>query len=275
MTTTEEIPTRDIAAVLETLKRLSGISIPISKKLMVMHRLRHRLAELEVTDVGQYVRGLEGDRQERQRFINVLTTNETSFFRTEQLWVYFREVYLPAQHSGGRQRPFCAWSAASSTGEEAYSIAMACLDFQEKHPGFSFRVLATDIDTDVLAKAEAGVYIGRNLKRFQESRGDFSARYLDVAGEEFRVQDRVRRQVTFRKHNLMGPCPTGGPFDAIFLRNVMIYFDAPERRRVLATLPNALTEGGHLILGESEALLDMHDTFEFVRPMVYQRTPTR
>jgi chemotaxis protein methyltransferase CheR len=266
-----EVPVRDVEAVLVTLKKLAGISIPISKKLMVMHRLRRRLAELRIDDVGEYVRALDRDKQERQRFINLLTTNETSFFRTQQLWSYFRDEYLPARKRSGERAPLRIWSAASSTGEEPYSIAMACMDFQDKHAGFSFRVLATDIDTAVLAKAEAAVYAGRNLAALRTSRADLATRYLEVAGDEVHVPERVRRHVTFRKHNLMDPCPAGAPFDVIFLRNVMIYFEAPERRQVIRTLAAALSAGGQLILGESEALLDMHDGLVFVRPMVYRK----
>ncbi len=266
-----QVGDREIEPVLQTLKSLTGITIPIQKKLMVAYRLKRRMEELGCSAPSAYLALLRRDGDEEQQFINLLTTNESSFFRTPRVWKYFEEVCLPLFYAGQDSRPMRIWSAAASTGEEAYSIALACLNFQVRSPSFRFHILATDVDTEVLAKAEAGHFCSRRTERLSALYPELLKRHFLAKGDGHLVSPLLKRDLQFRRHNLMESPRAFPQQDVVFLRNALIYFQEKEQIRILEHVSQLLRPGGLLIVGESESLASLGTSFRFIEPMVYRK----
>ena len=250
---------RDFQRVRSLIHAHAGIALGEGKAEMVYSRLAKRLRTLGVTSFGDYLRLLDDpEHGEWEHFVNALTTNQTDFFREAH---HFPQLAAHARVIGNRIMR--VWSAAAATGEEAYSIAMTlCETFETLAP--PVEILATDLDTRVLATAREGVYpldkvtaVGpERLRRFflkgRKTRTGFA-----------RVRDEIRDMVEFRPLNLRDPgWDVDGPFDAIFCRNVLIYFDKPTQRQVLERLHERLAPGGIYFAGHSESLLQAADLFE-------------
>jgi chemotaxis protein methyltransferase CheR len=269
----DEIEDEQVQPVLDTLRLLTGITIPVQKKTMVLFRLRKRLVQLKHPPLPDYLATLRHDKKEQQVFINLLTTNETSFFRTKRVWDFFQDEWLPQFHKQNGSATLKAWSAAASTGEEAASIAMACLDFQLRQPGFRFQVLATDVDTDVLAKAESGCFREVSVSRLRETHPTCYQRYFKPSPNGmYRMDAKVMRSIRFAVHNLMTSPIALMPQDVVFLRNVLIYFREEEQGQIIQKIAECLNPGSLLILGESECLTASNSLFTFVKPQIYRRT---
>jgi chemotaxis protein methyltransferase CheR len=251
----------------------AGISLSDGKQAMVYSRLSRRLRETGHPSFRDYLDDLErlaGEAAgaEWQEFTNCLTTNLTAFFREEHHFRALREDLLAR-----RGRPVRLWSSAASTGEEPYSLAMTVAETLGPDAAQA-TLLATDIDTRVLATARAGVYdagargLGpERLKRhFLRGTGPNAGR--------IRVRPELARAVEFRSFNLMSPswAALGEPFDIVFCRNVMIYFDAPTQRRVLERMHGALKPGGLLYVGHSENFTESRDLFRLRGKTIYERT---
>jgi len=244
----------------------AGISLSEQKKALVMGRLAQRLRHYGLQSYGEYFELLHGGAHpsELQIAVDLLTTNETHFFREPKHFDFLRERIL-ARHPAGRM--FRAWSAASSSGEEPYSIAMTLADALKDGP---WEVMASDLSTRVLERAQHGHYPMARAKTIPP-------RYLKeyclkgVGAQEgtFLVAPRLRGRVRFAQINLVGTLPRLGEFDVIFLRNVMIYFDPPTKREVVARLVPYLARGGHLFVGHSESLNGVSDALKTVQPSVY------
>jgi len=263
----------DVELILEVLKELTGITIPVQKKTMVVFRLRKRLAQLNHPPLKDYAGRVRKDRGEQQIFINLLTTNETYFFRTPRIWRYFREEYLPEFQASKASETLRIWSAASSTGEEACSIAMSCHDFQLRHPSFRFQVLATDVDTEVLAKAESGQFSAKTVDRLRESDPEMFSRHFKVSQSEvYELDAQLKRNMKFMPHNLMERPRSSSSQNIVFLRNVLIYFRGPEQMQILKQVAAAMPLGAILILGESESLSALEVPFTFVQPQIYRKS---
>jgi len=263
----------DVELILEVLKELTGITIPVQKKTMVVFRLRKRLAQLNHPPLKDYAGRVRKDRGEQQIFINLLTTNETYFFRTPRIWRYFREEYLKEFQASKASETLRIWSAASSTGEEACSIAMSCHDFQLRHPSFRFQVLATDVDTEVLAKAESGQFSAKTVDRLRESDPEMFSRHFKVSQSEvYELDAQLKRNMKFMPHNLMERLRSSSSQDIVFLRNVLIYFRGPEQMQILKQVAAAMPIGAILILGESESLSALEVPFTFVQPQIYRKS---
>lgn len=225
-----EFTPRDFARVRALIYRQAGISLTESKQEMVYSRLARRLRAKGMSSFEEYLDGLESgrDSEEWEAFTNALTTNLTSFFREAH------HFPILAEHLLGMKAPLSIWCSASSTGEEPYSIAMtACEAFGTLTPPVS--IVATDIDTNVLAAAANGVYpIERIDKMAQERVKRFFQRGKGERAGLVRVRPELRQLVTFKPLNLLAASwPVSGPFDVIFCRNVMIYFDKPTQRKLL------------------------------------------
>lgn len=259
--------TEDFHRIRQLIYRVAGISLAPSKKDLVYSRLARRLRARQSDSFAEYIRLLEqGDAQERVEFINALTTNMTSFFREAH------HFPILAQHLGRlhRTNPIAIWSCASSSGEEPYSIAMTVVDHFNSFNA-PVRILATDIDTNVLDKAQRGIYhldqlqmlSPEQLKRFF-LRGE--GRHAGYA----RVKPELQQLVTFRRFNLLDEqWGLGEKFDAIFCRNVMIYFDKPTQYRILCRMQPCLKPHGLFFAGHSESFHHAADLFRVCGKTVY------
>ncbi|WP_150910285.1 CheR family methyltransferase [Marinobacter halotolerans] len=244
---------------------VAGIHMPASKKTMVAGRLSKRLKALQLNSYGAYWQHLRQDTAEKQTAVDLLTTNETYFFREPRHFEFLRDKVLP-QHS--RRRPFRLWSAACSSGEEAYSAAMVLSDALGKT---GWEVLASDISTEVLGRASKGRYpMTRTDKIPQECLKRYCLRGIGEAEGSLMVDPALRARVDFRQVNLNIRLPDVGLFDVIFLRNVMIYFNAETKRQVVSRLRSCLQPGGYLIIGHSETLNGFDTGLDVVMPSVYQ-----
>ncbi|MBL8397727.1 MAG: protein-glutamate O-methyltransferase CheR [Candidatus Accumulibacter sp.] len=249
--------------------KIAGIDLADSKKVLLVGRLQRRLREHQFTSFSQYYRLVSSgqNQQELQTMVDLLTTNETYFFREPRHFDYLRQEILARRPRNDR---FRVWSAASSTGEEAYTLAMI---LAEALPAAPWEVFGSDISTQVLAKARAGLY---SLERTQGIPPELMRKYClkGVRSNEgtFLVSPELRERVTFDQINLTQPIPRHiGPFDVIFLRNVMIYFDAETKRKVVAHLLPHLASGGHFIVGHSESLNTITDQLVAVQPTIYRK----
>jgi len=251
--------------------RFSGIRLPEAKKEMVYARLARRLRALGIASFDDYVRFLDLEPAEWEHCTNALTTNVTAFYREEHHFT------MLAEHARATARPgetFRVWSAGCSTGEEPYTIAMCLADAL---PGADFSVLATDLDTQVLASAREAVYPLASVLKLPESRQ--KRFFLRGAGRfegRARVRSEIASHVQFERVNLMdAEWPVEPGLDAIFCRNVMIYFDKPTQRRLVERYAQLLRPTGLFFAGHAESLLDQGRHFRLRGQTVYERMAGR
>jgi chemotaxis protein methyltransferase CheR len=248
--------------------RFSGIKLPDAKREMVYARLARRLRTLGLASFDDYVRYLELEPAEWEHCTNALTTNVTAFYREEH---HFGILAAHAQATARPGEPFRVWSAGCSSGEEPYTIAM-CLS--EAIPGNPFTVLASDLDTQVIAQAREAVYPLASVQRLSEARQ--KAYFLRGVGRHegrARVRPEITRHVEFMRLNLMDPeWAVERGFDAIFCRNVMIYFDKPTQRQLVERYASLLRPHGLFFAGHAESLLDQGRCFRLRGQTVYERS---
>jgi chemotaxis protein methyltransferase CheR len=246
----------------------AGITMADGKQALVSGRLAKRLAHYQMESYGDYLRLLESRAQpgELQMAVDLLTTNETYFFREPKHFALLRELALEA---ADKHRSLRVWSAASSSGEEPYSIAMVLADALGDAP---WEVLGTDISTRVLQRARSGHY---PMERASQMPANYLKRFcLKGQGSEegtMLIERALRQRVQFQHLNLNAPLPRMGTFDVIFLRNVMIYFSLETKRQVVARLLAQLRPGGYFLIGHSETLNDINDSLTAVAPSIYRK----
>ncbi len=260
----------DFVAFAEEAYRRSGIRLE-SKRELVYRRLAKRLRALSFTSFTEYRDFLNspGGGDEFQNFINSLTTNHTKFFRENHHFEHMAKHVIAPYSAGKGDRRLRIWSAACSSGEEPYSIAMAALRASSRIAHSDFRILATDIDSNILQTAKEGIYDTSRIdaaefgvKRFVERKRDSDA---------VRIRKEVRDLIVFKQLNLLEAWPMKGPFDVVFCRNVMIYFDAPTKKRLMDRMAKALKPGGWLYIGHSESLAASPGLFEAAGRTTYKR----
>lgn len=248
----------------------AGISLSEAKRDLVYSRLARRLRANGITVFSQYLNFLDGNEQEWEAFVNSLTTNLTSFFRESHHFPLLAEHIKRIQH----RKPIEIWCSAASTGEEPYSMAMTMIDlFGSFKP--PVHILATDIDTNVLKKAEAGVYTEDRIEKLPP---DLVKRFfLRGTGNNegmVRVRQELRDMITFRQLNLLDKTwPIRGPIEAIFCRNVMIYFDKQTQLNILKKFVPVLRNDGLLFAGHSESFHHASDLFKMRGRTVYEIAP--
>jgi chemotaxis protein methyltransferase CheR len=264
-----EFTERDFEAVRKLIYQRAGISLSAQKMDMVYSRLARRLRATGMKRFEDYLAQLRngGNEAEWEAFTNALTTNLTSFFREQHHFPVLAE-HLAAR----RGRQLVIWCCASSTGEEPYSLAMTAV---ETFGSFDapVSILATDVDTNVLRKGEAGVYPAERVERVAPERvRRFFQRGTGAQEGQVRVRPELQRMVTFRRLNLLDAAWTvRGPLDAIFCRNVMIYFDKPTQAGILRRFAPLLHPDGLLFVGHSESLFHVADTFRLRGKTVYEK----
>lgn len=258
---------RDFDRVRDLIYKKAGISLADSKQEMVYSRLARRLRATGLNSFSEYLDNLESEQSdtEWESFTNALTTNLTSFFREEHHFPILRE------HVAQKKEPITVWCSASSTGEEPYSIAMTiCEAFGTLKP--PAHIIATDIDTNVLSTASRGVYnIDRIEKMSPERVRKFFLKGKGAQEGLVRVRQELRDMITFKQLNLLADSwPLNGEFDAIFCRNVMIYFDKPTQGKILKKFVPLMKADGLLFAGHSENFLYVSDDFKLRGKTVYE-----
>lgn len=259
-----------LEALIGLVRRHTGIAMSERKGALLQGRLEPRLRALELPGYESYLALLRAGGAEVQVFIDMVTTNDTLFFRTPAVWDYLQREFLPQWHAQHGAQCLRIWSAASATGEEAWSLAMACDQFGQRHPGFRYRITGTDISAGALETARAGVYGGRSLERLRCSHPELLARYFQPHGAGSAVAAELRPQVQFCMHNLLGQLD-GARFDLVLLRNVLIYFDEANQRRVLEQVQRHMAPGAPLVLGEQESITRLGTALRFQRQHVYRQ----
>lgn len=267
---------KDFLAISRYVQDNYGIVLKEEKKDLVKTRLSKLVRDRENSNYGEYldfVKTREGET-ERVKMIDAITTNLTSFYRESKHFDFLRGQMLPklAKQHRGKKFKLRGWCTAASSGEEPYTIAMEVVEFLQHVAGCDFKLLATDICTKMLERCEHGVYeisqtedIPREFlgKHFQKGRGK--------AMGKVKVKDSLRRHIQFSYLNLVKPFPISKPFDFIFCRNVMIYFDQPTQQKIVDRFCALLKPGGHLFMGMSEGLSGIQHTLQFVSPSVYRK----
>ena len=262
----------DFQRVRQLIYQCAGISLAATKQEMVYSRLARRVRARGVKAFADYLEIVEQDSGEREAFVNALTTNLTAFFRDAHHFDELGDLVERSRQTGSRE--FRVWSSASWTGEEPYSIAMTLIDaYGTFTPPVS--IFATDIDTNVLAHAERGVYTAARIAKLTDSqRRRFFLRGTDKHEGTVKVRNEVRALVNFARFNLLDPkWSVSGPFDVIFCRNVMIYFDKATQRQILQKLAPLLHPHGLLFAGHSECFVHAADIVRLRGKTVYE--PTR
>jgi len=253
----------------------AGIALSDSKRNLVYSRLSRRLRALGLTSFKQYREYLAANTGELENFINAISTNLTKFFREAHHFDHFRShVAVPFVQDahGAVGKRLRVWSAGCSTGEEPYTIGVVLKREIRDLARHDVKILATDIDTDVVAKGARGEYPASSIDEVPKPYREF---FLPIDGKrdsaQVTVVEEVRKLITFRKLNLMEPWPFTGNFDAIFCRNVMIYFDAATKSTLVDRLTEKIKPGGWLYIGHSESLIGSHPGLRLVGRTIYRR----
>lgn len=258
-----------------------GIQLPPEKRTLLEGRLRKRMRELQETSFARYCQYLfteRGMEEELPHMIDAVTTNKTDFFREPAHFKFLVESALPSilnntRHTRGKR--INAWSAASSTGEEPYTLAMVLADYVESLPGMDFEVHATDLSLRVLEHARRAIYQSGQVEPVPLTmRRKYLLRSTDPAKAQVRIAPELRSKVVFSRLNLMDPVyPIPHRMHAIFCRNVLIYFDPPTQERVVRQLSQHLETGGYLFLGHAETIANKSVPLSYVAPTVYRKVP--
>lgn len=266
---------RDFNYFRRLIKEHAGIELSDAKRDMVYGRLTKRLRALDMTVFKDYCNYLEdpSNDEEFTNFINSLTTNLTSFFREQHHFDYLKNTLFPEIAKKNYQsRKIRIWSAGCSTGEEPYSIAITVKEFFPESAGWDVKILATDLDTNVIETAANGVYknervegLPKNMLQRWFHKGKGSKEGLVVVSSE------LKELIYFKQLNLMGDWPMKGQFDLIFCRNVVIYFNKDTQKTLVGRYADNMIDNGHLFLGHSESLYKVSDRFKLIGNTIYQR----
>lgn len=264
-----DLTRKDFSRIVARVHATTGIVLKEHKEVMVRSRISRRLRDLGYSDFSSYMDFLEGPdgKAETINFCNAITTNLTSFFRENH---HFEHLLNELENSPNIDKErLRIWSAGCSTGEEPYSIAMTMLSAQRASMIEDKRILATDLDTNVLKKGQSGCYENSKLKSIpQHLRNEF---VHSKGTDEFKIAPRASRLISFNRLNLLGNWPFRGPFDFIFCRNVLIYFDAETKAALIDKYANMLKVGGVLYLGHSETILEEHAILKGEGKTTYRR----
>jgi chemotaxis protein methyltransferase CheR len=253
----------------------TGIALSEAKRDMVYSRLTRRLRKLGIDGFDQYCDLLrQEDDEELIEFINAITTNLTSFFRENHHFDYLKNKILPSLFANNTQKRLRIWSAGCSTGEEPYSLAMVVNEVASRYRGWDIKILATDLDSNVVATAADGIYLQsrvngvtkERLHKYFRRRGKGDAAELQISAE-------LKRLITFKQLNLMHEWPMQGLFDIIFCRNVVIYFNKDTQRALFDRYADILADDGHLFVGHSETLFRVSERFSLLGGTIYKKKP--
>ncbi len=269
----QDLSDAQLVKIASMVRAASGINLNVGKKELVKTRLLKRMRSLKLATFRDYLDYLGGDNSgsEFMAMLDVITTNQTSFFREVDHFDYLAREALPRfEKEKGPAGKLRIWSAGCSTGEEPYTISMVLNEKLAGLGSWDAKILATDLAPTVLARARAGLY---GWDRLQSVPPPLRNKYFDLVGRRrdgrFTAKDNIRYLIRFAKLNLMEPWPMKGPFDVIFCRNVMIYFEKETQARLVNRYFDILRPGGLLFIGHSESLTGVSHGFKYIRPTVY------
>jgi chemotaxis protein methyltransferase CheR len=272
---TAELTAEEFEKFCGLIYRTAGIRIADTKRVLIENRVRRRLRATGIKSFSEYYSFLSSTAgaSEMPLFLDAITTNETYFYRDNQHYQWLAESFLPgiANQAGQRKRPrvLRIWSAACSTGEEPYSIALKVMANRHLLSGWRINLVGTDLSGSALAAAEAGSYDERAVHLIDPEE---RKRYFeeDGAAKRWTVKPEVRALVTWKRHNLLTPLREE-PFDCIFLKNVLIYFDTASKQTVVRHVLAAMAKGGYLVVGPTEGIYTMLDPLTKLKPWLYQK----
>jgi chemotaxis protein methyltransferase CheR len=268
------LSSREFERIRELVREHTGIALSEAKRELVYGRLARRLRALQLPGFADYIELLERpDPVELEEFTNAITTNLTAFFREPHHFEYLAAKALPAISArAAAPKRMRIWSCACSTGEEPYSIAIVLREHERLLAGIDVRILATDLDSSVLATGAAGVYPAARLQAITPTRARRFFRLGTGSRQgQVRVEPAVRELITFKQLNLMQEWPMRGPFDAIFCRNVIIYFDKATQRVLFERMAALQRPGDLLFLGHSESLYRVSEHYGLIGHTIYRR----
>jgi len=255
--------------------RIAGINLPLTKMGLVKSRLMKRLRKLDMYSFESYWEYVQADKTglELAHMIDIITTNKTNFFREPQHFNFLRQHVIPQLN---KNKSIRIWSAGCSLGAEPITLAMI---LREEMPGpvnYDAKILATDISAEMLKIARSAEYDSSLIEGIPE---EFIQKYFSTYQNDnktiYKVKDDLRSLVKYANHNLMSDWPMKGPFDFIFCRNVMIYFDKDVRQYLIQRFYEILKPTGFLFVGHSESLTTAHHNFQYIQPAVYQKLTDR
>ncbi|TWU04140.1 Chemotaxis protein methyltransferase [Symmachiella macrocystis] len=259
----------------EFIYRMSGIRVPKTKRSLLSSRIRRRVKAGGFDGYQSYLQHLTSHQGKKEVacFLDVVTTNETFFFRTDKHFDWFRSQFIPQvvreAQVGMRSKSLRIWSAACSTGEEPYSLAVCLAENQLRLRNWTLKIVGTDINAEVIQKAERGAYDERAVKGVDDKR---RKRYFtkQAGDSQWYVRPALKDMVEFRRHNLIEPMEVK-PFDCIFIRNVLIYFDRESKKKVIGNLISRMVDNAWLVVGPSEGIYDMLGDLKKHSTFLYQK----
>lgn len=248
-----------------------GIDLHPAKKDLIPRRLNKRLLQFGMSSYSEYISHLRTNwADEVEFFANAITTNLTSFFREAHHFDYLDKTILPEfVRNKTMQKRLRIWSAACSTGEEPYSLSIILHQNKELLAGIDVKILATDIDTNVLQRAHTGVYSADRVATVPKNY--VSESFKELPGDKYAVRDELKSMIAFRKLNFFGQWPMKGNFDIIVCRNALIYFDAEKQKMVVDGFSKHQVPGDYLIVGHSESVEQVSDDYELIGKSIYQK----
>ena len=252
-----------------------GVTLADAKRELVYTRISRRLRKLKLDTFEEYIELVRsGDPDEAQEFINAITTNLTSFFREPHHFEFLGQTLLPRlMQEKKASRKIRIWCSAASTGQEPYSIAATVREAVPDLSGWDLKILATDIDTNVLDTARRGLYSEENVRDMDK--GVLRRWFLRGKGSnagKVKAHPALQELISFKRLNLLDPWPMAGPFDVIFCRNVMIYFDKPTQAKILVKFAQVQRTGMHLLMGHAENITRITEDYKLVGQTIYRRT---
>lgn len=264
-----ELDQATLTALIALVHKHTGITMCERKRNLPERRLLPRMGTLALSDYRAYLDRVEQDCGEIPYFIDLVTTNDTLFFRTPQVWAYLEHEFLPAWWVAHRGKRLDIWSAAAS-GEELYSMAMLCEEFAARQPGFHYRIVGTDISRQMLDLARTGCYAGRSVERLRTDHPSRLAIFFKPSPRGcVQVCEALRQNVELHGHNLLHPLRLPRQFDLILLRNVLIYFDLAHQHTVLQQARHSMAPHAVMVIGESESISRLDTAYTLQRPMIY------
>ena len=269
-----EFNRNDFEHIRDLVGERTGIVLSDHKITMVYGRLSRRLRQLKISTFSQYLKLLEDETgQELVEFTNALTTNLTSFFREPHHFEYLKDAALPSLIKHRPSRRLRLWSAGCSTGEEPYSIGITLHEAMESQlRNWDVKILATDLDTNVVQKGKNGVYEQERVNGIEDKRlRKWFRKGRDIHAGKVSVSENIRQMITFKQLNLLHEWPMKGPFDIIFCRNVVIYFGKETQRELFSRYADMLANDGYLFIGHSENLHKISDRFQLIGKTIYRK----